>query len=75
MDAYPPGLNSPAVSERVVFLPTLYTFGQVCVSVVSDDLKVAMTSTQSQDPDTLSNKYASDVTVCIATKTEEVMIT
>ena len=50
---------------------TLYTLGQICVSIVCDEVREKMESQHQVEVDTLSCKYVDDVTGCVATDNDE----
>lgn len=58
------------VGEGSVLGPSLYTLGQVCVSVVCNMVKEEMEEKHGIEVATLSCEYADDVTAAIATKND-----
>ena len=62
---------SSGVGEGSVIGPTLYTLGQICVSVVCDITKNRLQLESNISVDTLSCEYADDVTGAIAAKNDE----
>ena len=62
---------SSGVGEGSVLGPTLYTLGQICVSVVPDIVKERMHELHDKESEALSVEYADDVTGCMALDCDE----